>query len=83
MLTTQQQVEKLQEAIALLMDVDALVQAVRPDAKLFLLGDHDQLASVEAGSVLADLVRAQHALHVEVVHGEIGVAGHGRRCEAG
>lgn len=45
-----------------LLLMDALVQAVRPDAKLFLLGDHDQLASVEAGSVLADLVRAQDAL---------------------
>lgn len=45
-----------------LLLMDALVQAVRPDAKLFLLGDHDQLASVEAGSVLADLVRAQAAL---------------------
>ena len=31
MLTTQQQVEKLQEAIALLMDVDALVQAALGD----------------------------------------------------
>lgn len=45
-----------------LLLMDALVQAVRSDAKLFLLGDHDQLASVEAGSVLADLVRAQDAL---------------------
>lgn len=45
-----------------LLMMDALLQAVRPDAKLFLLGDHDQLASVEAGSVLADLVRAQDAL---------------------
>lgn len=45
-----------------LLLMDALVQAVRPDAKLFLLGDHDQLASVEAGSVLADLVRAKDAL---------------------
>ena len=32
-----------------------LVDAVAPDARLVLLGDHDQLASVEAGSVLADL----------------------------
>ena len=35
-----------------------LVEAVRPDARLVLLGDRDQLASVEAGSVLADLVDA-------------------------
>lgn len=32
-----------------------LVEAVPPDARLVLLGDRDQLASVEAGSVLADL----------------------------
>ncbi len=30
--------------------------AVRPEARLILLGDPDQLASVEAGAVLADLV---------------------------
>ncbi len=34
-----------------------LLEAVRPDARLVLLGDRDQLASVEAGCVLADLVR--------------------------
>jgi exodeoxyribonuclease V alpha subunit len=33
-----------------------LVEAVRPDARLILLGDPDQLASVEAGSVLGDVV---------------------------
>ncbi|WP_022949267.1 exodeoxyribonuclease V subunit alpha [Methylohalobius crimeensis] len=32
-----------------------LVQALPSDARLYLLGDRDQLASVEAGSVLADL----------------------------
>jgi exodeoxyribonuclease V alpha subunit len=35
-----------------------LVEAVHPDARLVLLGDRDQLASVEAGCVLADLVPA-------------------------
>lgn len=34
-----------------------LVEAVRPDARLILLGDRNQLASVEAGSVLADLTQ--------------------------
>ena len=29
---------------------------MRPDARLILVGDADQLASVEAGAVLADLV---------------------------
>ena len=33
-----------------------LVEAVRPDCRLVLVGDPDQLASVEAGAVLADLV---------------------------
>jgi len=35
-----------------------LLEAVRPDARLVLLGDRDQLASVEAGCVLADIVGA-------------------------
>lgn len=34
-----------------------LFEAVRPDAHLVLVGDPDQLASVEAGAVLSDLVR--------------------------
>ena len=33
-----------------------LLEAVRPDARLILVGDPDQLASVEAGAVLVDLV---------------------------
>ncbi|MCW4354377.1 exodeoxyribonuclease V subunit alpha [Hoyosella sp. YIM 151337] len=33
-----------------------LLEAVRPDARLVLVGDPDQLTSVEAGAVLADLV---------------------------
>ena len=33
-----------------------LLEALRPDARLILVGDPDQLASVEAGAVLADLV---------------------------
>ena len=33
-----------------------LLEAVRGDARLVLVGDPDQLASVEAGAVLADLV---------------------------
>ncbi len=32
-----------------------LLRAVRPEAKIVLLGDKDQLASVDAGAVLADL----------------------------
>ncbi len=33
-----------------------LLEAVRPEARLILVGDADQLASVDAGAVLADLV---------------------------
>lgn len=33
-----------------------LLEAIRPGARLILVGDADQLASVEAGAVLADLV---------------------------
>ena len=33
-----------------------LVEAVRPDARLILVGDPDQLSSVEAGAVLGDVV---------------------------
>ncbi len=33
-----------------------LLEAVRPDARIVLVGDPDQLSSVEAGAVLADLV---------------------------
>lgn len=35
-----------------------LLEAVRADARLVLVGDPDQLASIEAGAVLADLVAA-------------------------
>jgi exodeoxyribonuclease V alpha subunit len=40
-----------------------LLEAVRPDARLILVGDPEQLASVEAGAVLADLVEGLTARH--------------------
>lgn len=40
----------------------ALFDALAPDCSLILLGDPDQLVSVSAGSVLADLVRASQSL---------------------
>ncbi|HEX7480599.1 MAG TPA: exodeoxyribonuclease V subunit alpha [Polyangiales bacterium] len=46
-----------------------LVDAVKSGARLVLLGDRDQLASVEVGSVLADLV------------GEVDVAAHATAAE--
>ena len=33
-----------------------LLEAVRPDARLIIVGDPEQLASVEAGAVLGDIV---------------------------
>ena len=39
-----------------------LLEALRPDARLVLVGDPDQLASVEAGAVLADLAAGLTAL---------------------
>jgi len=39
-----------------------LLEAVRPDARVVLVGDPDQLASVEAGAVLGDLARAPGAV---------------------
>ncbi|HEY7050677.1 MAG TPA: exodeoxyribonuclease V subunit alpha [Mycobacterium sp.] len=38
-----------------------LLEAVRPETRLLLVGDPDQLASVEAGAVLADLVDGLNA----------------------
>lgn len=59
-----------------------LLDAVRPEARLVLVGDPDQLASVEAGTVLADVVGTgtggAHALAGRVV--ELTVA---HRFEAG
>jgi exodeoxyribonuclease V alpha subunit len=40
-----------------------LIQAVAPDARFLLVGDRDQLASVEAGSVLGDICDRQ------IIHG--------------
>ncbi|MEO8083240.1 MAG: exodeoxyribonuclease V subunit alpha, partial [Ardenticatenales bacterium] len=51
-----------------------LVDAVRPDARLILLGDHDQLASVDAGAVLGDLCGGDRAREAQ--------ARQARRCAA-
>ena len=40
-----------------------LVDAIGPSTKLILLGDKDQLASVEAGSLFGDLCLAQNSLN--------------------
>ncbi len=41
-----------------------LLEALRPSTRLVLVGDPDQLASVEAGAVLGDLVDAQSGVAV-------------------
>lgn len=48
-----------------LLMMDALFAAIRPGARVILLGDPDQLASVEAGYVLGDLCRAGDASGAE------------------
>lgn len=40
-----------------------LLDAIRPEAKVIFLGDKDQLASVEAGSLFGDLCTAQKSLN--------------------
>ncbi|MFZ2016482.1 MAG: exodeoxyribonuclease V subunit alpha [Nocardioides sp.] len=44
-----------------------LLEAVRSDCRLVLVGDHHQLASVEAGAVLADLVEGLAARDPDTV----------------
>lgn len=44
-----------------LLMTDTLFAAVRPDARLIILGDPDQLASVDTGFVLGDVARAANA----------------------
>ena len=52
-----------------------LLEALRPQARLVLVGDPDQLAPVEAGAVLADIVEAAGAPGGELgrVLGELGL----------
>ena len=46
----------------------ALIEALRADATLILVGDADQLVSVSAGSVLADLVEAAGSTNSPLSH---------------
>ena len=46
-----------------------LVEAVRPDARLIVVGDPGQLTSIEAGAVLGDIVAAREGIvRLERVH---------------
>ncbi len=67
-----------------------LVDAVRPPARLILLGDKDQLSSVEAGAVLGDLCAAPalRGCVVELTHSfrfgpESGIGALARAVNAG
>lgn len=56
-----------------------LMQAVSPSAKLILVGDKDQLASVEAGSVMGDIcagISGDHGSKRHQVSKSNAVAGH-------
>ncbi len=52
-----------------------LLDALRPEARLILLGDQDQLASVEPGSVLGDICSAGHGRSSQLAKdlGRLGV----------
>jgi exodeoxyribonuclease V alpha subunit len=47
-----------------------LLDALKPSARMILLGDKDQLASIESGAVLADLTGAlpEHTLELKTTH---------------
>ena len=61
-----------------------LLEAVRPDARLVLVGDPDQLSSVEAGAVLADITQATAAPHpgLQDQLDELGLIGDADRDQA-
>jgi exodeoxyribonuclease V alpha subunit len=65
----------------------SLAQAVRPDARLIVVGDPEQLVSVEAGAVLADIVGPPRAATPPAVpagpEGGAAPAGAGARSLAG
>jgi exodeoxyribonuclease V alpha subunit len=67
-----------------------LLQAVPPSSRLVLLGDKDQLASVEAGAVMAQLCAgtwlASHTLHLQKSHrfnAEEGIGAWARAANTG
>jgi len=61
----------------------ALVTALRPDARLVLLGDRDQLASVEAGAVLGDICSAAEEQPSSPLGGSLVVLEKNYRFEKG
>ncbi|HSH53047.1 MAG TPA: exodeoxyribonuclease V subunit alpha, partial [Bacteroidales bacterium] len=45
-----------------------LIRAIGPKTKLIVLGDKDQLASVEAGSILGDICRGDNSFSETILH---------------
>ncbi|MBV9660722.1 MAG: exodeoxyribonuclease V subunit alpha [Acidimicrobiales bacterium] len=61
-----------------------LVEAVRPDARLLMVGDPEQLVSVEAGAVLADIVEPPQKLSQNYFQvGEGGGSSHPQDASGG
>lgn len=61
---------------ASMMDISlwmALINAMPPDAKLIIVGDNNQLASVEAGAVLNDICELSDNTFTEKIAKRIGV----------
>lgn len=70
-------------SMASLENVARLLEALRPDTRLILVGDADQLASVEAGAVLHDVVEGWSPEQVvRLTHSHRFGAGIGRLAEA-
>lgn len=70
-------------SMASLENVARLLEALRPDTRLILVGDADQLASVEAGAVLHDVVAGWSDQHVvRLIRSHRFGAGIGRLAEA-
>ncbi len=63
--------------------MSTLVTALRPDARLILLGDSDQLASVEPGSVFGDLCRTGAGSQVSPLRRSIVMLEKNYRFQAG
>ncbi len=63
--------------------MSALVSALKPDARLILLGDKDQLASVEAGAVLGDICSAGEENHASPLFASLVVLEKNYRFQPG
>jgi exodeoxyribonuclease V alpha subunit len=58
-----------------------LIDAVKPSARLILLGDKDQLASVESGAVLGDICNNGEAIQISAEHAALFEKSTGEKLE--